>query len=84
MDDKPIDCTLTPDLFRVRREGLLSDLVRRADGRDAIADGIRFRFPATSDALATLARVMKRSVSAAGFYGFPSRSSLTAAPSIST
>ena len=59
MEDKPIVCTLTPELFRVRREGVLSDLVRRADGRDAIADGIRFRFPATSDALATLARVIE-------------------------
>ena len=58
MERLPIACTLTPDLLRARREGLLADLLRTSDARDGIADGIRCRFPATSETLGTLFRVV--------------------------
>jgi hypothetical protein len=58
MGHLPIACTLTPDVLRARREGLLADLLRRPDARDVVTDGIRFRFPPTSETLSTLVRVV--------------------------
>ena len=51
----PIVCTLTPDALRARREGLLSDLMRRAEHVDELADGLRIRFAPTSDVIQKLA-----------------------------
>lgn len=58
MTDLPIACTLTPDALRARRTGLLSDLLARTDGREDLPDGIRFRFTATDETLATIARAV--------------------------
>ena len=38
MDELPIACTLTPEALRTRREGLLTDLVRRSERRDDLPD----------------------------------------------
>ena len=46
-------CTLTPDTIATRKAGLLPGLVRRAESREELADGLRFRFP--SDAWSALA-----------------------------
>ena len=40
----PIACTLTPEALKTRREGLLKDLVRRAEHREDLADGLRLEF----------------------------------------
>ena len=36
MPELPIACTLTPEALRARREGLLMDLVRRAERREEL------------------------------------------------
>jgi hypothetical protein len=59
MADLPIACALTPDALRARREGLLSDLVRRAEGREDVSEGLRLRFAPTSETLATIARAVE-------------------------
>ena len=58
MSDLPIVCTLIPDALRARREGLLSDLVRRAERREELPEGLRLRFAATGDTLAAVARTV--------------------------
>lgn len=58
MSDLPIVCTLTPDALRARREGLLSDLVRRAERREELPEGLRLRFAATGETLAAVARTV--------------------------
>jgi hypothetical protein len=58
MSDLPIVCTLTPDALRARREGLLSDLLRRADDHQQLPEGLRLRFTPTSETLATIARAV--------------------------
>lgn len=58
MSDLPIVCTLTADALRARREGLLSDLVRRAERREEPPEGLRLRFAATGDTLAAVARTV--------------------------
>jgi hypothetical protein len=58
MEHLSIACTLTPDSLRARREELLADLLRSSAAREAASDGIQFRFPATTDTLSTVARVV--------------------------
>jgi hypothetical protein len=55
MADLPIACSLTPDALRVRREGLLADLLRRAEERQLTDDGMRLRFAANGQTLAAIA-----------------------------
>jgi len=43
MPELPIACSLTPDALRARREGLLMDLVRRAEHREELSEGLRFQ-----------------------------------------
>ena len=59
MTDLPIACTLTPDALRARQAGLLSDLLRRTDGREDLSDGIRLRFAPTGETLLTIARAVE-------------------------
>jgi hypothetical protein len=49
MPDLPIVCTLGPVALAARREGLLSDLMRRADDHQDLLEGHRDRFPADRD-----------------------------------
>jgi len=58
MADLPIVCSLTPAARLARREGLLADLLRRAQGRDELPRGYRLRFDATSETLSTIARAV--------------------------
>ena len=44
MAELPVACALTPDALRARREGLLMDLVHRAEHREELAEGLRLRF----------------------------------------
>lgn len=59
MVDLPIVCTLSPDALRTRREGLLSVLVRQAESREELSDGLRLRFPPTADVLSTIVRTVE-------------------------
>ncbi len=59
MTDLPIACTLTPDALAARRAGLLSDLLRRAESREDLVDGLRLRFAPTGETLATIARAVE-------------------------
>jgi hypothetical protein len=59
MADLPIVCTLTPEGLRARREGLLPDLVCRAEDRDELPDGLRLRFAPAGDTLSTIARTVE-------------------------
>jgi hypothetical protein len=58
MADLPIMCTLTPEALRARREGLLSDLVGRAEAQETLNDGLRLRFAPMDDTLSTLAKAV--------------------------
>ena len=51
MPELPVACTLTPEALRARQQGLLATLLRRVDGYDLTADGVRLRFHAESDTL---------------------------------
>ena len=59
MADLPIMCTLTPDALRARREGLLSDLMRRAEGQEDLSEGLRLRFAAAEDTLTSITRAVE-------------------------
>lgn len=54
----PVVCTLTPEALEARRLGLLSELANRADDFERLTDGIRLRFPVTSETLSTVARAV--------------------------
>ena len=54
----PIACTLTPAAVRARREGLLSELLRRATAHEELQDGHRLQFAAEDDALFLIARAV--------------------------
>jgi len=54
----PIACSLTPAAIRARREGLLSELLRRASAHQELQDGHRLEFAAEDDALFTIARAV--------------------------
>lgn len=58
MTDLPVACTLTPTAVRVRREGLLSELLGRAAAPEELPDGYRLRFGAEDDTLATIVQAV--------------------------
>ena len=58
MKDSPTVCTLSPAALQARRDGLLSQLIRRTRDRQELPDGHRFVFDATEDMLPTIARVI--------------------------
>src|SRR5262245_41281117 len=55
----PIVCTLSPDALRARREGLLADLLQRAERYELTEEGLRVRFSPDTDTLALLARAVE-------------------------
>jgi hypothetical protein len=59
MTDLPVACTLGPAALKARREGLLTDLLRRADHHEELADGHRLRFAASGDILTLIAGVIE-------------------------
>ena len=58
MTDLRIACTLSPDALKARRDGLLADLLRRAEHRELTAEGLRVRFAPDAETLATVVRVV--------------------------
>ena len=59
MTELPIACTLTPEALRTRREGMSTDLVRRAERREDLADGRRLEFAPSSATIALVARAVE-------------------------
>jgi hypothetical protein len=58
MAELPIACTLSPDALRARRARLLDDLLRRAERRDDLPNGVRLSFAAAGETLAALAEAV--------------------------
>jgi hypothetical protein len=54
MQNLPVACALTPDALRARREGLLADLLRRADTREDTAEGLRLTFAPSRNTIAAI------------------------------
>lgn len=54
MTELPIACTLDPGELARRGDGLLPGLVARADSRETLPDGMRWRFAPSSEILAAL------------------------------
>ena len=59
MTDHPIMCTLDPASLQARRDGLLSDLLRRAEAHEPLDAGHRLRFPAGGGTIPAIARVIE-------------------------
>jgi hypothetical protein len=59
MTDIPVACTLSPAALRARREGLLSELLRRADEHEELPEGHRLRFATSEDVLVIIARAVE-------------------------
>ena len=58
MAETPIACTLSPDAFQTRRDGVLADVFRRAQHHELTDDGLRVRFSPDADTVATLGRLV--------------------------
>jgi hypothetical protein len=56
--DPPVACTLDPATLETRREGLLQELVRRAEHHDERPDGYRLRFAPSEEALTLIGRAI--------------------------
>ena len=59
MADLPVACTLSPHALKTRREGLLSDLLGRADEHEELPDGHRLRFASAHDTLSLIATTVE-------------------------
>ena len=59
MSELPIACTLGPASLKARREGLLADLLRRADRHEELPDGHRLRFHGADDIISAIARAVE-------------------------
>lgn len=59
MRELPIACTLTPDALRSRREGLLMDLIRRAEHRQELSEGLRLQFAPSGETIALIAKAVE-------------------------
>ena len=58
MPELPVACTLTPEALRARREGLLMDVVRRAEHREELSYGLRLQFAPSSETIALIAQAV--------------------------
>ena len=59
MADLPVACTLSAHALRTRREGLLSDLLGRADEHEELSDGHRLPFASARDTLSLIATTVE-------------------------
>lgn len=58
MTELPVLCELTPEALRARREGLLTELTRHAEGREDLPNGVRVRFQAADGLLDLIAKTI--------------------------
>lgn len=59
MANLPVACTLGPGALVARRQGLLSDLLRRAETHEELPEGHRLSFVPAEDALALILRTVE-------------------------
>ena len=59
MTNLPVACTLSPAALNARREGLLSELFRRAEDHQQFSEGHRLRFAASEETLSMIARTVE-------------------------
>ena len=57
MSDLPVACTLSPEALVTRRQGLLGELLRRADTHEELTNGHRCSFAATDGVFAMILRM---------------------------
>lgn len=58
-DPIPIACSLTPEGLAARRNGLIADLVRRAQAREVLSQGVRLTFNAEPGILRAIIEVIE-------------------------
>jgi hypothetical protein len=58
MESWPVACSLDAEALEARRQGLLADLLRRAEHHEALPDGHRFYFAKDDTILETIARTI--------------------------
>ena len=58
MSELPVACNLDPAALKARREGLLTDLLQRAEAHEVLPDGHRLRFDAADETLGLIARAI--------------------------
>ena len=58
MSELPVACTLTPEALRARREGLLMGVVRRAEHREELSEGLRLQFAPSGETIALIAQAV--------------------------
>lgn len=58
MTDLHVACTLSAAALRARREGLLTELLARAEEHQQVPDGFRLRFPASDHTLVAIAHAV--------------------------
>ena len=59
MPELSIVCTLSPDALSARRQGLLSQLLLHAEGRELLPDGLRLRFGSSGETLTSIAKAVE-------------------------
>ncbi len=59
MPDLPVACTLSPDALDARRQGLLARLLNQSSGQELLPDGLRLRFSASAETLASIAAAIE-------------------------
>ncbi len=58
MPELPIACTLSPEALSARRQGLLSELLRRADSHVELPNGHCLSFAPTDETLSIIVRAV--------------------------
>jgi hypothetical protein len=58
MSELPVACTLSPEALLARRQGLLADLLRRADAHEGLANGHPLSFAASDETLTLIVRTV--------------------------
>lgn len=58
MSELPVACTLSPEALSARRQGLLAELLRRAEKHEELSNGHRLSFAATDETFALVLRAV--------------------------
>jgi hypothetical protein len=58
MADLPVACRLGPEALAARRQGLLTELLRRAETHEPLANGHRLSFAGSDETLALVMRAV--------------------------
>jgi hypothetical protein len=59
MSELPVACTLSPEALTTRRQGLLAELLRRANSHEQLSDGHRLSFPTTDEMLSLILKTVQ-------------------------